>query len=278
MMTLIRNKPLLFGLALIIFTNVVVITGALGNRTGEPDAVLTLSERELALQTWGRKENSGISLNLKTHNNYYRGYYTKGKVWLIGDKLKALGFKLIDSDKPNEISKYVHKTLPKAVFIVLEFNGDAYRDAISEAEEHRLEQENLLSGQPDSIKQQGELEAAELHLSRTKYSSSRLFPIDAGLDPIALRKQYPDRAKYIIAGGMVKLNTHYDSEKKTSHIRGYISKFHITGIHVPSDHRTLLENLPKRVRGRNDVFLPRYEVVLAYGQRYEPWIVSVQGL
>ncbi|MEM7027261.1 MAG: DUF4824 family protein [Pseudomonadota bacterium] len=277
MMALFRYKPLIFGLALIILTNVIVITGALGNRAGEPDAALRLSERELSLRTWGRKENSGISLNLNIHRNYYRGYSDRDN-WLIGDKLKELGFKLIESEKHDETNRYVRKTLPKEVYIVLEFNGDAYRDAVVEAEEKRLEQENLLRGQLDSKEQQAELEAAELHLSRTKYSLSRLFAIDAGLEPEALRQQYPDKAKYIITSGMVKLSTRYDSEEKKSRIRGYISKIHITDIHVPLEHRMLFDNLSERERGENNVRLPRYRVELAYGQRYEPWVVSVEDL
>src|SRR5207245_9835380 len=44
-----RRAGLLSALALIVVTNAIVLAGVLSNRRGEPDAILTLTERELPL-------------------------------------------------------------------------------------------------------------------------------------------------------------------------------------------------------------------------------------
>ena len=277
MNVLSRNKVLAAGIALILLTNVIVIGGALYNRSGEPDAVLVLSERELSLRSWDRKENSGLSLILNWRGNYY-----DAQTWLGPEKLRELGYKLIDSDDRHAISKYVSKQLPRAAWVVLEFDGASYQAAIQEAQDRYQEEQRLLPDDEDSKTQKFRLEDAEQNLEWIKQSSSRLYAIDAGLDPVQLRQRYPDRSHYIVTSGIVKLSYDYD-ENTRERLRGYISDINVNSIHIPLEHRAVFDSLPEtkyRKRGpyHQRVFEPRYQVELAYGRRYEPWIVRVERI
>jgi len=55
-----KRIGLIAALALIVLTNVIVLATVRHNRSGEPDATVTLTERELRL--WSNsKENSAVS-------------------------------------------------------------------------------------------------------------------------------------------------------------------------------------------------------------------------
>lgn len=272
-----RNKVLATGIALILLTNVIVIGGAMYNRSGEPEAVLTLSERELSLRNWNQKENSGLSLGLDWRGQYY------DNLELLGPgKLRELGYKLIDSDDRQENSQYARKQLPRAAWIVLEFDGASYQAAVQEAEGRYQEEKRLLPGNEDSETQEKRLKSAEENLEWLKESSSRLYAIDAGLDPAQLRQRYPDRSHYIVTAGIVNITYDYDSNNR-ERIKGYISDINVDSIHIPLEHRVVFDSLPERQYRKRDpyyysqpVFKPRYQVKLAYGRRYEPWIVNVE--
>ena len=99
-----KNKVLIAGIGLILLTNIFVISGAMYNRSGESDAILDLTERELTMNDWNREENSGLSLQLNwnqyihDYNNYYR---------LKSEQLAALGYDLIDSEDNDVIRQYI---------------------------------------------------------------------------------------------------------------------------------------------------------------------------
>jgi hypothetical protein len=61
-----RRHTLIAGLALILLTNAVALLGVYQNRSGEPESMLTLTQRELQQPYgWGMaRENSGISLRI----------------------------------------------------------------------------------------------------------------------------------------------------------------------------------------------------------------------
>ncbi len=88
-----KRYGLIGAIALIVLTNVVVLAGVVYNRSGEPDAVVQLTERELSwLKRWDvtDKEDTGIYLKLKWNlaKSHYRQYrtnhwtYQKGDSWL----------------------------------------------------------------------------------------------------------------------------------------------------------------------------------------------------
>jgi hypothetical protein len=273
-----RNKVLAAGIALILLTNIVVLAGAIANRSGKPEAVLNLTERELILRDWHMKENSGLSLRLNWNDHFYYGDGTRRL--LDADKLKELGFALIDSDDPYKIRQYISKQLPRAAWIVLEFDGAAYQEALKDAENKYQEELRLLPREQDSATQKSRLEQAEGKLEWMKNSASRLYAVDAGLDPAQLRHKYPDTSHYIVTSGVVAVS--YD-DRDHGKITGYISDINVTSIHVPLEQRAVFDALPEvRFTGKSTYyprsFHPRYLVNLAYGRRYEPWIVSVEAI
>ena len=72
-------------------------------------------------------------------------------------------------------------------------------------------------------------------------------------------------------------NIHISYEKKE--VIGYIQQLSIKNIHVPLKHRKIFNTILIEDKSRQDEFKPpRYKIELAYGNRFEPWIVSVQHM
>lgn len=266
-----RNKVLAAGVGLILLTNIIVISGAWYNRSGEPDTLIELTERELALREWDLEENSGLSLHL----TWTVRYYSYESQFLLGpEKLKELGYDLIDSDDPDAIEQYVRKQLPRPAWVVLEFDGDTYRKALQAAEEKYQEDKRLYSLDTTSDALKNGMQQSKRELSLIRYSASRLYVVDAGPDPEQLRQQYTDKSHYIVTSGIVKLDYNYVGTE----IRGYVTEISVNNIHVPLDQRAVFDSLPVQVYSEEGYFNPRYRVQLAYGKRYEPWIVKVEPI
>lgn len=265
-MKILQSRVFIAGVALFVLTNIVVIAGALGNRSGEPEAVLMLTERELPLRTWQRQENSGLSLQLS-----WAGIYSYENDWLDIAKLTELGFRAVDLQDREAVRLYVQKSLPKRVYIVLEYDGPAYREALKVAADLLAKETDLLAKDPDNTIQQARVNNADKGLEQMKYAATRLYPVDAGPDPGILRESYPDTTHYIITTGMIRLS-YRGYRTGDEPYRGYITGIDVTKIHVPLEHRAVFDNLPERQYLEDTYPLPRYRVELAYGSRYEPWL------
>jgi len=65
-MTWSRKHTLLAGLGLIALTNAIALSGVVYNRSGDPEATLRLTQRELRTpyRWYGNRENSGLALSL----------------------------------------------------------------------------------------------------------------------------------------------------------------------------------------------------------------------
>ena len=265
MNVLSRNKVLATGIALVLLTNVIVLGGARYNRSGEPDAVVALNERELTLYDWNQEENSGLSLFLNWHGYAYDAYDTRR--WLNQEKLEELGFDLAGSDDREVLRQYARKQLPRPAWVVLEFDGAAYQKALLDAEKKYQEEQRLYSHETDSDTQKARLHDAEQNYQWIKNSDSRLYLVDAGSDPVQLRQRYPDHSRYIIAAGVVRLDYDYYGKDRDM-ISGYISEISVTNIHVPLEQRALFDSLPDlhyidTGSGYSRSFNPRYQVKLA---------------
>jgi hypothetical protein len=74
------------------------------------------------------------------------------------------------------------------------------------------------------------------------------------------------------------IEARYNHNKKKNAF-GYISRLSVASIHVPLKHRQVFDSILARDKSRkNDFQSPRFEVTLAYGSRFEPWIVSVRSM
>jgi hypothetical protein len=267
----------LLALALVAAANVVILSAVVYNRSGPPEAQVTLSERELQLPYRSHAENSGLSLRLTWRTLDEDGEshaWRSSPAWLTADKLKGLGFALPDATEVAEEGPYARTPLPRKVFVVLELDGPLYREAQERAAAALASARELYEMHPENEDLRKAFEAAQKQIERERLSASRLFAVDAGRDPGALRKRYEDRTRVIIAEGLVRVDYPYEDNRRR--VRGFIGPLVIESIHVPRAHRRPLDAILENARAPMvEPAPPRYLVELVYGRRFEPWIVSV---
>lgn len=271
-----KRFGLMASLALILLVNAIVIAGVSYNRSGEPDAVVMLTERELHLQK-DIKESSGVSLQIALHSDYDR--WSEPSPWFDRKKLEEIGFDCTSPIDAKEASRRYDRMLPRRTYVVLELEGKSWENWQAREEEKIKELEaQVVSGQEKQKKLDDKLKHHRWKLD----SGSRLFTIDVGNDAAALRKRYPDRTKYIITSARVRLRLIPRDEKtgRKAVLSGYVDLILTNAIHVPLDRQGVLGALKSDVRyfyydAQKEPFTPRYRVRLNYGRRYEPWLAEV---
>jgi uncharacterized protein DUF4824 len=276
-----RPRTLWAGLLLLALTNAVALGGALWNRSGEPDATLRLSQRELQrVDPWyGNRENSGLSLHPawrilpedEAREPFYFINYGGGgtPAWLDRAKMESLGFdasRFVPHSEPAR--KRYEKQLPREVLLVLELDGPAYRRAL----ERTGERAALVLAKPflpDDKSAEERRKSARDGLEWERSRSSRLFVVDAGLDADALRSRYPDRAHYAIVRGEVKP---WIASPKAERPAGYVSSVSVASINVPLRLRKVFADAQLSEYGPG----PKtpFEALVAWGRRLEPWLVE----
>ena len=291
-----KKYGLISTIVLIVLTNVVVLAGVAYNRSGEPDATVQLTERELHFQkSWDitDKEDTGVYLTLKWNMpGYYKYNWThREDAWLNQQKLAELGFDTYLPLEDKKASRYYSRQLPRQAYVVLEFNGDAYQNWLKEASK-RIEEIKQEVIEEKKEKKKKNLENDIRNIEKEMVNQSHLFAIGAGRDPQLLRKQYPDKSKYIITPAVFDISMNYIPRKKTPpkspkkpYLSGWVRAISIPQIHVTSDYRSFFIS---DIKTHTKTYLPRdkplsdleprYQVTLNYGQRYEPWIADVQKL
>lgn len=274
----------LFGLALAVLlaANIVVLAGVAANRRGEPEATLVLTERELQLPYRTHRENSGLALQLvwRTLPREAEGdgysYDSRSPAWLDAGKLQELGFDPEDYVSDQTKAGRYKEPIPREVLIVLEYDGEAHREAIRRAEAALAADEARWRVKSDDRMLKERFDEAAKRLKRERITASRLFAVDAGLDMASLRAQYSDRARFLIIRGQSKL---YHRSAGKGEAGGYLTGLAIEDIHVPLNQRQVFDDLQGQDGSRRDEFAePRYEVELAWGRRLEPWIVEAAAL
>ena len=292
-----KKYGLISVIALIVLTNVIVLAGVAYNRSGEPDATVQLTERELHWQYHSgitNKEDTGLYLILKWSMPGFqsnRWDYTPTKNWINIEKLKEMGFDTSFSLEDNKASRYYSHQLPRQAYVVLEFNGDAYQEWLGDAQK-RIEEIKQELTEEKKEKKKKILENDMRHVQQDLIIRSHLFAVDGGRDPELLRKTYSDKSKYIIASAVFDISMNYAPRKeedpkttKTPYLSGWIRNLSIPVIHVTSDYRSFFIS---DIKTGTKIYLPkdkplsdlesRYQVTLNYGQRYEPWIADVKKL
>lgn len=284
-MTLSPRLTLAVAAALIVASNAFVLAGVAYNRSGEPEATLHLSERELAVpHEWGiAKEKGGISLDLtwrvappasEGRARYYEHGWGVAR-WLTRSKLTELGFELPTSDPIVAANALEWRFKEREVYLVLEMDGDDYKDAVLAARE-RLAREEAAVARGERGNTAELAKSAREALDRELTSSSRLFAIDAGLDAQALRDRYLDRSRFAVVAGRVR-PTISGAEGKRQ-VLGYVRALSVERINVPLELHQVFNALgPTRTYGR-DAQRPRFEGTVAFGRRFEPWLISASTL
>jgi len=280
-----RYRGLFIAVGLLLIVNTVVLGNVAYNRSGEPDANMKLTERELPVSTGYRhEENSGVSLRINTYHPFYwdreAGDYD-AFAWLDRKKLESLGFDFSKPDKNEEQYDYYERQLPRRTFAVLEYGGNAW-----EAWKKRLEAKLSLLEQEEK---EGKKTAKDLKTMRGNIegeltAGSHLFIIDVGNDPDALRQQYSDRARYLILPALVRVSYYGSNTSAQVHesgMRGYVELL-ISEINVPHNLHNQFDsrqhpNTFSTVPPFGPENGPHYQVSLRTGKRFEPWIADIVG-
>lgn len=286
------RRLFMLGFALLLLTNLVVLAGVAYNRSGEPDARITLTERELRPWHSYNDENSGFALRVAwrisddqedDHYLYYSRpqifpYYRGNTEWLDSNKLDALGFDTDEIFRRGDDPDRYKVPISREAYVVLEYDGDAYRRALSHAQATVNKEKKALADRSDDEELQERVKKAERWLEFERIENSRLFVVNVGPDPDLLRQQYSDRGHFIIAKGLVSAD-YFDSCDRMG-VFGRIQQVHIDSIHVPLRFREQFDAIlvPRSVRSEDPPQPPRYAVDLAYGSRLEPWIEDVRPL
>jgi hypothetical protein len=274
------NRPFLVaGIILVVAVNILVLSGAAWNRTGEPDAVVALTERELEVGH-GESEDSGIYLRLQWHHDLFP--------WFDAAKLRSIGYETDIPPGSEEGVRFYRKALPRRTFVVLEQEGAAWRAWLAGEEEQVAVIEQKVALRQATEKQ---LQEARKSLESKRTSATRLFPVDAGNDPSALRSRYGDRSRYLVVPAEVRLAYEGGGDgttgtKKPAVIRGLISTVLISEMAVPRataapvlkllGEKRLLQRsgYPEYLDGGDTA--PRFRAVVTFGRRYEPWVTSLE--
>ncbi len=268
-------------ITLVAATNAVVLAGVAYNRSGEPEALVTLTERELPL-AYTVEENSGVELRLdwRQHRKWSSYPEDPDSTWFDQKKLETLGYDCRRPISDPSARLEYEKALPRKAFAVLEYEGEAWRAWIAEAEKDRARIAAQIGRQEATQK---DLQQADQGLDRLRRTDSRLIAVDVGLDPAALRGQYPDRGKYIIAPAEVRLTiakerTEKHGAREPAHLRGFISSILVNYVTVPTELRNALDFVLHDRPPSYGPHEPRYRVTVKYGRRHEPWIEAIHPI
>lgn len=273
------NRRFLYSaLGLLLLVNTVVLVGVARNRSGVPDARLRLSERELPL-SWDFRdqENTGVSLQLNIN------FDNEEQLWFNENKLAEIGFQIpYDREVEQGATK---RALPKKAYVVLEYDGDAWK-------QYRQRQLDEIAAILRKVAE-GKLESeeAESQIREKRFQltvASRLFSVDAGLDPGTLRDRYPEKGRYIIVPAQVRMQIDWSSKsaekKSVRSVSGRVQQILIDQLHVPRNMNRGLQSLTENTRiqagytyyNPDDPAHIRYQVEVAFGQRLEPWITGIK--
>jgi hypothetical protein len=283
-----RKHAFWAGTALILATNAIVLGGAAYNRSGEPDSVLKLTQRELALPyAWGlTRENSGLELRIlwraiEQNPNFAAMVLASSygmsfaPQWLDEAKLAALGIDVAKLRRVGSAEPSRNLLPSKEVFLVLEFDGPGYRTLLDQVRAYTAAAAERLRIIPDDKELQQRAKVAAEVLKREEQDNSRLIVIDAGLDKDALRAKYPDRTHYAIVRGRIAPEAARDDSHKP-HAR--IVGLSVSTVNVPVAFRSAVGDarpMPIQVPG-NEV--APYDVTVSFGRRLEPWVTGAAKL
>jgi len=280
-----NSKVLIAGLAIILLTNVVALGGVAYNRSGEPDALVQLTERELHItyQYGLERDSTGLSLKINCRVETTQPDYGYGNsncwadpIWLDKAKLIELGFEFKPYDK-NKSYRHYERVLPRDVYLVLEYDGEVHQRVLQRAEQHLADEQALKINNPENPEFEERVKrATEMQQAEQNYNS-RLFAIDAGVDKEALRNTYPEKDRYIFVKASIKPAWRFNNNQRIW--TGRISDMLIEQINVPLEYRAVFRPIEKKGSRRNrDTDGPRYAVEVAFGKRAEPWIVGVEAI
>lgn len=296
-----KKYGLIMSIILLLLVNVFVLCGVYYNRSGNTEAYIELTERELSLESFDffsyalDNENSGISMRLRLGTDSYN-FHLPNDDWFNKKKLEEIGF---DCSKPLSDPKaqlYYQKMLSRKTYVVLEYEGKAWEKS-KLAAEAELREAAREAQQGEKTKER--YQETKNRIERYLKNGSHLFAVDVSNDPVSLRKKYSDFSQYIITPAEVRIHFNEgtesckcnDNKKKPPALSGHVQQILVKEIHVPPGKRKIPEKLLKKEKKDNpegirfagisldgEIREPYYKVILKYGNRYEPWIEDIKSL
>jgi hypothetical protein len=281
-----RRLPLWAGLAVILAVSAGTLLGVLWNRTGTPDAVLELEERELIVLP-AEREDSGRAMTWVIDGA--RGLWLHSTPsWLDREKLSRLGFDVSVEPTTPGAERHYQAQPPREVFVALELGGDAYREHLARWQQ-RLEEEAARVGKAAPTAERRAEIAREL--AAAPGTVSRLALVDADRDAAALRARHPDREKVALLRAVLRVRWREDAPgpdlPEKARVEGMLGNLAPQQLTVPPRLLAALEALPLEESGPqlfNDEGVAllgrpsRYRVRVVFGRSLEPWIESIEPL
>ncbi|MBL4796146.1 MAG: DUF4824 family protein [Oleispira sp.] len=275
----------ILALSLVLLVNAFILIGVWYNRSGEAESAVVLTEREMRMPYSWSTDQTFLRINwriVSLKSNSYDSY--NSPAWFDQEKLESLGFEF------SEAEYNTHFIETKAI-LVLEYDGDAYQQAVKiaqsrvESVEKKLTQllgyEELQTELQAELQEdlQAELKDEQENLKYEQLSASRLFVVDAGLDEEKLRALYPDNQRYILTYGIVDVSSYMPYDKNEKPIfSGRIDRLSVERLHIESEMYSKINKLISNTRYSRNTMPPRFSLEVHFGQRLEPWIEQLSIL
>jgi len=273
------RREVWMALLLIAAVNALLLAGVARNRTGAPEATLTLTERELPLAAdLDAGENSGVALRLDWRR------YDADWGWFDRQKLAEVGFEPEPALRPDGEGGDYRLPLPRKAFAVLEYDGEAWARHKAKREQELAE---LTAKEESGAKTVEQAQNERRQIEGDLRAGSRLFVVDAGADPEALRSRYPERSRYAVVAAEVGLRPYWGPGPDRKAVpQGYVAEVLVDALHLRRDLQAPLYGLKTEGRltpgmryyGPERVLAPRYTVRVHWGGRLEPWVEEVRAV
>jgi len=277
----VRRPLTIAAAALLLAVNGWVLLGVGWNRLGDPDATLTLSERELAVRRSTGREDSGVEVELQV-NPWQPGRSCERRwesaAWLPPQRLAELGFDLTLPTDLGEARRQARRQPARRGWAVVQLGGSRWDQWAEALQAAVVELDRKIAVEPTLPW----LKEKRRQLEHELRAGPRLFMLDAGADAAALRAAYPDRAAVLILAAEIHLDLSVDEGATACapprcRPAGRVSL--LTGnLQVPRHLQALLppEPPPWQVARDDDLHRPHFTAVVRSGARREVWLESVQ--
>ena len=265
-----NSRGVLAAGAVLLLANGVILVNVARNHAGNPDAVVRLTEREARTYVTAEK---GTEPLLELRLNWETATGADGApTWFDRARLEALGV----PDLPaagDSIGTSRWRPTNRLGYAVLELGGPAW-ERWAAADQARRDS----AGHRDSAAPVPDMKGMHDHgggsSARGAWAPTRLFAVDIGPDPMALRQQYPDRSRYLILPATYRAEFTGPTMDSTgaitvpSRLEGRITQLLPGTLHVPRPLRDSLLGLGAAAPDS----ATQYEFTMKVGKRWEGWV------
>lgn len=216
------------------------------NASGEPELVITLTERELEMPYRSRPEDEDPGVLLRISYDA-RSDPLESRNWLSEQRLREIGFALdLPAGSPDAVAAYDHVPA-RLAWVAFEYDGPQARE---------IERRRALSASP---------------LPTRERMWSRLVPVDAAASFDVLRERYP--SGHLIMRAVIGL-WYRTADSGGPIVHGHLRDVVPPQVAVPHRYRNLFEGMTSAIQDRATD--PRYEIDLAIGRLGSPYVRGVR--